>query len=38
LVLEEEIRERLEIAGINVLEASISNLSYASEIAAAMCL
>jgi len=35
-VLEEEIRERLSIAGVKVLEARISNLSYASEIAAAM--
>lgn len=35
-MLEEEIRERLAIAGINVLEARISNLSYAAEIAAAM--
>ena len=35
-MLEEEIRERLAIAGIKVLEARISNLSYASEIAAAM--
>lgn len=35
-MLEEEIRERLAIAGIRVLEARISNLSYASEIAAAM--
>ncbi len=35
-MLEEEIRERLEIAGIHVLEARISNLAYASEIAAAM--
>jgi len=34
--LEEEIRERLEIAGINVLEARISNLAYAPEIASAM--
>jgi len=35
-MLEEEIRERLAIAGIMVLEARISNLSYAAEIAAAM--
>lgn len=35
-VLEEEIRERLAIAGIDVLEARISNLSYAPEIAGAM--
>jgi regulator of protease activity HflC (stomatin/prohibitin superfamily) len=34
--LEEELRERLLIAGIEVLEARISNLSYASEIAGAM--
>lgn len=34
--LEEEIRERLEIAGIKVLEARISNLAYAPEIASAM--
>lgn len=34
--LEEEIRERLEIAGISVLEARISNLAYAPEIASAM--
>ncbi len=34
--LEGEIRERLEIAGINVLEARISNLAYAPEIASAM--
>jgi regulator of protease activity HflC (stomatin/prohibitin superfamily) len=34
--LEEEIRERLEIAGIHVLEARISNLAYAPEIASAM--
>lgn len=35
-VLENELKERLEIAGINVLEARISNLAYASEIAGAM--
>jgi regulator of protease activity HflC (stomatin/prohibitin superfamily) len=34
--LEEEIRERLELAGITVLEARISNLAYAPEIASAM--
>jgi regulator of protease activity HflC (stomatin/prohibitin superfamily) len=34
--LEHEIRERLIIAGINVLEARISNLAYAPEIAGAM--
>jgi len=34
--LEEEIRERLDIAGIHVLEARISNLAYAPEIASAM--
>jgi len=35
-VLEEEIRERLEIAGIHVIEARISYLAYAQEIASAM--
>jgi len=35
-VLEEEIRERLLIAGIHVIEARISYLAYASEIASAM--
>ena len=35
-VLEEELRERLEIAGINVMEARIAYLAYASEIAGAM--
>jgi len=35
-VLEEELRERLEIAGINVMEARIAYLAYASEIANAM--
>jgi len=35
-VLEEEIRERLEIAGIHVIEARIAYLAYASEIAGAM--
>ena len=34
--LEQEISERLAIAGINVLEARISYLAYASEIAGAM--
>ena len=34
--LEEEIRERLEIAGINVIEARINFLAYAEEIAGAM--
>jgi regulator of protease activity HflC (stomatin/prohibitin superfamily) len=34
--LENEIAERLAIAGINVLEARISYLAYASEIAGAM--
>jgi len=35
-VLEEELRERLEMAGIHVMEARISYLAYASEIAGAM--
>ncbi|MCD4773851.1 MAG: SPFH domain-containing protein [Bacteroidales bacterium] len=35
-VLEEELRERLEIAGIHVVEARIAYLAYASEIAGAM--
>lgn len=35
-VLEEEIRERLAIAGIHVIEARISYLAYAQEIASAM--
>jgi regulator of protease activity HflC (stomatin/prohibitin superfamily) len=35
-MLEEELRERLQLAGIKVLEARISNLSYAPEIAHAM--
>ncbi len=35
-VLEEELRERLSIAGIHVMEARISYLAYASEIAGAM--
>ncbi len=34
--LEKELAERLEIAGISVLEARISSLAYASEIAGAM--
>ncbi len=34
--LEEEIAERLEIAGIEILEARIGYLAYAEEIAAAM--
>ena len=34
--LEKELTERLEIAGIVVLEARISSLAYASEIAGAM--
>lgn len=34
--LVKELSERLQIAGIEVLEARISNLSYASEIAGAM--
>jgi regulator of protease activity HflC (stomatin/prohibitin superfamily) len=36
LQLEKELAERLEIAGIVVLEARISSLAYASEIAGAM--
>ena len=35
-VLEEELRERLNLAGIQVMEARISYLAYASEIAGAM--
>lgn len=35
-MLEEELRERLAIAGIHVMEARISYLAYASEIAGAM--
>lgn len=35
-VLEKELTERLSIAGINVIEARISYLAYASEIAGAM--
>ena len=34
--LETELRERLHIAGIHVIEARISNLAYSSEIAGAM--
>lgn len=34
--LEQTIRERLEIAGIEVVEARINNLAYASEIASVM--
>lgn len=34
--LREDIQERLEKAGVNVIEARISHLAYASEIAAAM--
>ncbi len=34
--LETELRERLEIAGIHVMEARIAYLAYASEIASAM--
>jgi len=34
--LEEEIRERLEIAGIHVIEARINFIAYAAEIAGAM--
>ncbi len=36
LVMEDEIRERLAMAGITVLEARISYLAYAQEIATAM--
>jgi regulator of protease activity HflC (stomatin/prohibitin superfamily) len=35
-VLETELRERLEIAGIHIIEARIAYLAYASEIAGAM--
>ena len=35
-VLEHALKERLEIAGIEVIEARISNLAYAPEIAGAM--
>ena len=35
-MLENELRERLEIAGIHVIEARIAYLAYASEIAGAM--
>jgi regulator of protease activity HflC (stomatin/prohibitin superfamily) len=34
--LEEEMKERLEIAGIEVIEARLNSLSYAAEIAGAM--
>jgi regulator of protease activity HflC (stomatin/prohibitin superfamily) len=34
--LEEELRERLAIAGIDIIESRISHLAYASEIAGAM--
>lgn len=34
--LEEELRERLSIAGINIIESRISHLAYAAEIAGAM--
>ncbi|MEM8890842.1 MAG: SPFH domain-containing protein, partial [Bacteroidota bacterium] len=34
--LEEELKERLRMVGIEVLEARLSNLSYAPEIAAVM--
>lgn len=34
--LEDELRERLEIAGIHVMESRIAYLAYASEIASAM--
>ena len=35
-ILEKELAERLSMAGIRVIEARISNLSYSSEIAGAM--
>ena len=35
-IMEKEVAERLEIAGIEVLEARIGYLAYASEIASAM--
>ena len=35
-MLESEISERLDIAGIEVIEARISHLAYAQEIASAM--
>lgn len=35
-ILENELTERLKIAGVEVIEARISNLAYASEIAGAM--
>jgi regulator of protease activity HflC (stomatin/prohibitin superfamily) len=34
--LKEEIRERLQVAGVEIVEARISHLAYAPEIAAAM--
>ncbi len=34
--LKEEVQERLEVAGIEIIEARISHLAYAPEIAAAM--
>ena len=34
--LEQEVKERLEIAGINVIEARINYIAYAAEIAGAM--
>ena len=34
--LKKEIHERLEVAGVDILEARISHLAYAPEIAAAM--
>ena len=34
--LEQDIQERLDKAGVDVIEARISNLAYAAEIAAAM--
>ena len=34
--LKEEIQERLQVAGVDVVEARISHLAYAAEIAAAM--
>ena len=35
-VLKDELQERVDIAGIEIMEARISHLAYASEIAAAM--
>lgn len=35
-ILKEELQERVEMAGLEILEARISNLAYAPEIAAAM--